>query len=333
MTTKRRARHPGIEVRHARNCAAARGGRCSCSPSYRAKVWSARDRRTIRKSFRSLAEAKAWRADAQVGLRRGTISAPRPITLAQAAGAWLAGARAGAIRNRSGDPYKPSAIRGYEQSLRLRLLPELGAMQVAEIRRADLQALVDRLLADDLSASTIRNTLLPVRVIFRRALVRGEVAVNPTAGLELPAVRSGGERIASPGEARRLLAALDHDRALWATAIYAGLRLGELRALEWDAVDLARGVIRVHRSWDPEEGPIEPKSRAGRRSVPLAAALRVHLAEHGLESGRRAGSCSGARLKCRSPRRPSTSALRGLGGGRALSRSRCTSAATPSPRS
>jgi len=32
-----------------------------------------------------------------------------------------------------------------------------------------------------LSPSTIRNTLLPLRVIYRRALARGEVGVNPTA--------------------------------------------------------------------------------------------------------------------------------------------------------
>ena len=130
---------------------------------------------------------------------------------------------------------------------------------------------------------------MPVRTIFRRSLVRGEVAVNPTAGLELPAVRGSRDRIASPTEAKRLLEALDQDRALWATAMYAGLRLGELRALDWDAVDLARGVIEVRRSWDAVEGPIEPKSRAGRRSVPVAAALRLHLAEDRLYSGRRSG--------------------------------------------
>ena len=38
------------------------------------------------------------------------------------------------------------------------------------------------------------------------------------------------------------------------------------------------GVIRVERSWDPHAGVIEPKSRAGRRSVPIVAALRPHLA-------------------------------------------------------
>jgi integrase len=153
-------------------------------------------------------------------------------------------------------------------------------MKLSEIRRSDLQAFVDRLLNADHDPSTIRNTLMPVRAIFRRALVRGEVAINPTTGLELPAVRGRRDRIASPEEAATLLAALPEDRTLWATAMYAGLRLGELLALDWSAVDLDAGLIHVRRSWDPKEGPVTPKSRAGIRSVPVPQVLRSHLVVH-----------------------------------------------------
>jgi len=75
------------------------------------------------------------------------------------------------------------------------------------------------------------------------------------------------------------------DRALWATALYAGLRRGELQALRWTDVDLDAGLIRVERSWDPKAGPIEPKSRAGRRRVPLVRPLRAELAAHRLRQG------------------------------------------------
>ena len=37
---------------------------------------------------------------------------------------------------------------------------------------------------------------------------------------------------------------------MWATALYAGLRRGELRALRSEDIDLAAGVIRVERGWD-----------------------------------------------------------------------------------
>jgi hypothetical protein len=62
---------------------------------------------------------------------------------------------------------------------------------------------------------------MPLRAIYRRAVGRGEVTVNPTTGVELPAVRSRRDRIASPAEAATLLAAIPtRDRALWATAMY-----------------------------------------------------------------------------------------------------------------
>jgi integrase len=282
------AGHVGILVRHLKGCASHSGRRRNCRPTYQASVWSARDGRRIRKSFATLAEAKAWRADALGAVRRGTMRAPSQVTLREAAETWLAGARDGSIRNRSGDRYKPSVLRSYETSLRLRVLPGLGGRKLSEVRRPDLQDFADRLLADGTDVSTIRNTLMPVRAMFRRAVARGDVAVNPTSALELPAVRGRRDRIASPEEAAKLVEALpERDRALWATALYGGLRRGELQALRWEDVDLAKGVIRVERAWDVREGEIEPKSRAGRRTVPIAAVLRDELVEH---KQRRSGS-------------------------------------------
>ena len=51
-------------------------------------------------------------------------------------------------------------------------------------------------------------------------------------------------------------------------------------------VDLASGVIRVERGWDEKEGPIELKTAAGRRRVPIPVKLRDHLVEHKLATGR-----------------------------------------------
>ena len=46
-------------------------------------------------------------------------------------------------------------------------------------------------------------------------------------------------------------------------------------------------MIRVERAWDVREGQIEPKSRAGRRTVPIAAVLRDYLIEHKQRTGGR----------------------------------------------
>ena len=272
---------PGIEVRHSRSCGVKSAGPCTCEPSFRAVIRVRDSRKKIQRNFPTLEAAVQWREDARVDLRRGRMAAPKALTVREAATAWLAAAKEGAIRNRSGHPYKPSALRGYEQALRDYVLPDLGGARLNQLRRADVQRLADRLVADGLSASTVRNALLPLRAICRRALIRGEIDINPTLGLELPAQRGRRDRVASPAEAAVLLAALPaDDRALWATALYGGLRLGELQALTWDDVDFERGLIRVRHSWDRHEGLVAPKSRAGVRSVPVAAALRVQLEAH-----------------------------------------------------
>jgi hypothetical protein len=151
------------------------------------------------------AEAKAWRADAQVALRSGTRSGAKSATLSVVAAT---------------------------QALRLRVLPELGPLTLAEIQRADLQAFVDRLLEDDYDPSTIRNTLLPVRAIFRRAVARGRCGRRPCTRA-----------------------------SAWASsARWSG-----------DAIDFDRGLIHVRRTWGHIEGAVDPKSRAGRRSDPATA--------------------------------------------------------------
>jgi integrase len=277
----------GITKRHSKGCPGRDGSRCRCNAGWEASVYSKRDAKKIRKVFVREAEAKSWRADALSALSRGALRAPKPTTVREAWETWYEGAKAGTVRNRSGDPYKPSALRSYERAMRLRVLPEFGATRLADVRRPDLQGFADQLLSGSLSASAIRCTLLPLRAAFRRAVARGEIAVNPCDGLELPAVRGRRERFASPDEADALVSAVaEKDRAIWATAMYAGLRRGELQALRDEDIDLAAGVIRVERGWDASEGEIELKSRAGRRKVPIAAVLHDYLAENRMRSGR-----------------------------------------------
>jgi hypothetical protein len=100
----------------------------------------------------------------------------------------------GSILDRSGKPYKPSTTRGYERSLNLRVLPALGDRRLGDLRRREIQRFVDQMRADGLSASTIQNTLNPLQLICRRAVRDDELAVDPTDGLELPAIRGRRER-------------------------------------------------------------------------------------------------------------------------------------------
>jgi integrase len=277
----------GIRKRHTAKCRAVQSKRCRCAGSWEAWIYLRRESRKVYKSFPTEAEAKAWRADATKAAKLGALRTPTKLTLEQAAWLWLEGADRGAVRDRSGRPYKPSTIRGYRASLQLRVLPEFGAHRLDDLRDVDVLEFVDQLLGDGLAPGTIRNTLNPLQAIYRHAIRRKLLAVNPTANLDLPKSRGRRERIASAAEAVRLLEALPAaERALWATAFYAGLRRGELRALRWSDVDLGRSEIAVQRSWDQYEGSIDPKSETSARTIPILAVLRDYLVELKIDTGR-----------------------------------------------
>jgi integrase len=169
-----------------------------------------------------------------------------------------------------------------------RILPALGNRRLSDVHRADVQELADQLTAEGLSASTVQNTLDPLRAIYRRAIRRDEgVTINPTKGLELRRPDGRRDRIASPAEATLLIDAVAEDeRALWATAFYAGLRRGELRALRWKHIDLEARVIHVSRGWDAIEGEQDTKSAAGKRKVPILDPLATALIAHKARTGR-----------------------------------------------
>lgn len=279
----------GIRKRHSESCPGRHGGRCKCRAGWEASVYSRRDGKKIRKRFPREAEARSWRAEAKRALDHGTLRAPTKTTLREAAEKWLAGAELGEVTNRSGRPYKPSTLRGYRRDLAEKLLPELGARKLSAVTTADLQALVDRWQGQGTPGSTIRNRIMPLRAIYRRSRSRGELTMNPTRDLELPAVRPEEVQVVSARDAAKLIAALSvEDRPIWATALYAGLRYGELRALRWRAVDFAAGTIHVLESWDPAAGSIEPKTRTSRRATPMPKLLRDVLLEHGQRQGDRA---------------------------------------------
>ncbi len=284
---------PGVVERHARSCPSRSGGECRrpCDPSFEAWVYSPREGKKIRRTFRgkgALAAAKGWRADALSALHRGTLTVPTRVTVDEACREWLAQAKAGEILKPDGSRYKPAVLRAYEADLDRHVLPTLGIVRLSNLHRRDVQRLVDSLVGSGLSGSRVRGVVMPLRAVCRRAIRNDALTVNPTANLELPAAAGTRDRVATAEEAEVLLGLLpEADRALWATAIYAGLRRGELRALRWEDVDDAVSVIHVRRGWDEVEGEIEPKSRKGTRRVPVVAALRLLLLEHKARTGRR----------------------------------------------
>jgi integrase len=276
---------PGIRARHRSQCASRDGGGCSCRPAYEANVYSKRDSKKLRATFRSLPEAKRWLNAQRKQRDDGGLRAPARITVEDACNEWLDGAREGRITNRSEGRYKPSSLRAIEQAFRLRIAPAIGQMRLSEVTRPQLQRLIGSWRAEGLSASSVRNSTNGLRILFRDAgyLTDGAVG-DPTAGLRLPPVRSRRHRAITPADAETLLAALpEHERPVWALALYAGLRAGELCGLRWGDLDWDAALISVARSVDHVGGDVVlPKSAAGVRRVPMSRTLRPFLLAHRL---------------------------------------------------
>lgn len=288
------SRTEGMRPCHSERCATKRtGGACDCDPPWEAWVWSTFDKRKIRKTLPTKKAATKWRRK-HLGLAEaGQLRAPARLTLGETAYIWLDMARAGEILTRSGERYKPASMRTIEQDFRLRLIPELGAHFMGDIERSDLQARVTKWQAK-LSPSKVHACITAARVLYRDFdLITGTdnpLVTNPTDGLRLPSVPSGGrDRIATAEEARRLIAALPPAEAvLWATALYSGMRLGELRALRAENIDFAHKRIKVLAGWDAFEGEIDPKTEKGKRNTVIIGLLDTLLREH-LERTGRAG--------------------------------------------
>ena len=201
------------------------------------------------------------------------------ITLREAADEWLRYEEHEA-------KVKHSTLNDY-RNVANRLCRELGADRAVEeitpqaIERWKALFLAERRLAGgevrrtSPASRTIRKYLVNLNGIFRRAHEAYGIANNPVAQVKRPG-RVGGRttlkrsNFLEPSEVQALVAAAEDetDAAIFLTAAFAGLRLGELLALRWRAIDFCRSLISVESSYSQgREGT--PKSGQS-RTVPMA---------------------------------------------------------------
>lgn len=166
-------------------------------------------------------------------------------------------------------------LRGaFEGFLRKRLLPKLDKLPLQEVTSSRIEGLLQA-QSGELAPKSLNELRGAIHTIFRRATQRGLwQGMNPAAGVEK---RKVPRKLFSTLRAEEVTLVLKHLsdewRPLFATAIWTGMRKGELLGLKKGDVDLVAGTIAVRRSYDHET------TKGGHADlIPIAAQLRPYLA-------------------------------------------------------
>jgi integrase len=215
--------------------------------------------------------AEDWLREVLDQARRGTL--PGMVRT----GATFADATAEYLRYVEHDRgRKPSTLRGYRSTIGVHLLPAFGELRVEAVTTPVIEAW---LAGFEGSARSRNKVLIQLHGILGRAKKVYGLSANAATEVEKFQQRASGEiQVFSPEEVWALVRAADseQDGAVFLTAAFTGLRMGELLALRWRDVDFAGSVVRVRASYylgaltTPKSGKV--------RAVPLAPAVAAALA-------------------------------------------------------
>jgi integrase len=238
-------------------------------------AWSERGRPPA--GYFTKRNAEEWLRATLDEARRGTLAGMTRtgVRMSEAAGEWL--------RYSEHDrAVKKSTLTEYRLTAD-RIVRDLGDVPIEDVTSEMLERWKASLT---LSNRSVAKYLVILHGIFKRAMKVWGLPRNPVATVERPRYRVSDDLDAySPEEVWALVRAAgsEQDAALFLTAAFTGLRMGELLALQWRDVDFAGEAIRVRQSYNIHGGLGTPKSGKV-RSVPLVPEVAKSLAGLGQRS-------------------------------------------------
>lgn len=195
----------------------------------------------IRKYFYGKTRAEAEKKRIKYQMRQSGASSEfsNDITVAQ----WVEKFKA-TYRNKVNEAYIACDDVPYN-----RLVNRLGTMRVVDVREHHLQDALGEVRG--MSYSTVDKYMHAIKRVFYRAKKNKIIADDPSEDLEMPTYTEGTHRALESWEIKLILENWDNPVArsgLWVLIMMlCGLRRGEMMALEWNAVDLDRRILRVQQ--------------------------------------------------------------------------------------
>jgi len=233
------------------------------------------DRRERSKVFTRKIEAEQWLAAQRTDVLRGTWVDPSAGRLTF--GAYVKDWQATQV-------HRDTTAVQVAGHLKNHVLPQLGHRPIAAIRPTEVQGWVKG-RSEVLAPATVEVVYRYVSTIFKSAVADRLIASSPCMGVKLPKVERHKVMPLDTATVELLIdAAPPRFRALVVAAAGTGLRQGELLGLTEDNLHMLERRLEVTQQLvllpggPPRLGP--PKTKAGRRSVPLPEVVVETLAAH-----------------------------------------------------
>jgi len=206
-----------------------------------------------------------------------TNTAPATSFRAQAA-KWIE-----SLPTRRRKPVKPCTVSNWQHALDKWVLPTLGDRFLGDVSNAALRELVEKMAAAGLSAKSIVNYSLPVKLVLASAVDSEGEQIYPRVWnddfIGLPIVKKESQLRPSLTESELgevLASAKERYAIIFALLAGTGLRAGEALALKPTNLSPDGRVLHVRRSiWNGREQ--EPKTPSAVREIDLPELLAVLL--------------------------------------------------------
>ena len=177
--------------------------------------------------------------------------------------------------------FKASTQHGYRTVLNTHVLPAWRTWRLREIERVAIQQWVAGQFRKGIGRRTVRNAWTLLSSILETAVEYGYLQANPARGVKFPTkgVKQKPAMIAGEDFSRLLNQLREPHRTMVSLIAATGLRIGELLALRWMALDLEGGTLTVRES--VFEGTFQPpKTQRALRTIPLGPRAVRALKHH-----------------------------------------------------
>jgi integrase len=175
---------------------------------------------------------------------------------------------------------KPSTLKFYKDVFNNHLKNTVGGVSLRNFTTLDAQNLFDEIdRTKNLTHKSLQRIKTGLSAIFTYAKQQNIVQLNPVQGTKVEGRRTKPARYAyTLKEVLNMISALPQPAStVVAVAGFTGLRLGEIRGLQWrdydgENLNICRSVWRTHI--------LAPKTESSEAKVPVIPSLRAILNEH-----------------------------------------------------